>query len=360
MPKLNGLASTSAGRGAKAPLLIPRGKKRFNRPNHCSSPEPTMIKRHVIAALIALVGSAAMAQTFPARPITIVVPFTSGGAADNLAREVADKMRQYLRQPVVVENKPGAGTTLASSSVARANPDGYTVLFAASSLGIAPSLYKNVAYDPIKSFEPVTQLASITHVLAVNPSVPAKNVQEFITWAKANRGKVNYASVGAGTTTHLEAELFKEMAGIEMTHVPYKGSQPALVDLVSGNVHAMFDAYSSSSALAKDGRIRILGVTTDRRSKSAPELPTIAEQGVPRYDVMTWMGLLVPASTPKPVVDSLHRAATEALAEVPVQTKLRGLGFDIIGNTPAEFSAYLKKDVGDWAAFIKSQNITIE
>jgi tripartite-type tricarboxylate transporter receptor subunit TctC len=321
-----------------------------------------MSKKLILSTLLAAVFSAAsaFAQGFPAKPITIVVPFTAGGAADTLAREVAEKMRAKFKQAVIVDNKPGAGTTIASSFVAKAPADGYTVLFAASSLGIAPSLYKSVGYDPIKSFEPVTQLASITHVLVVNPSVPAKNVKEFIAWAKANPGKVSYASVGAGTTTHLEAELFKKMAGVDMTHIPYKGSQPALIDLISGQVQAMFDAYSSSSPMAKDGRVRILAVTTDKRSGSAPDVPTIAEAGVPGFDVMTWMGLLAPAGTPKDIVSSLHQAAAEALADPQVQTKLKTLGFDTIGSSPAEFSTYLKKDVTNWTAFIKSQNITIE
>lgn len=313
------------------------------------------------AAIAGLFGMTSLhAETFPTKPVTIVVPFTAGGAADGLAREVGQKMRAILNQSVIIDNKPGAGTTIASSYVAKANPDGYTILFAASSFGIAPSLYKNVGYDPLTSFEPVTNLASVTHVLTVNPSVPASNVKEFIAWAKANPGKVNYASTGAGTTTHLEGELFKKMTGVDMTHVPYKGSKPALIDVVSGQVQAMFDGYATSAPLAKDGRVRILGVTTDTRSKSAPELPTIAENGVPGYDVMTWMGLLVPAHTPKEVVNVLHKAAADSLADPQVRAKLKTLGFDPIGNTPTEFREFLKKEVVNWAQFIKAQNITIE
>ncbi|WP_234194273.1 Bug family tripartite tricarboxylate transporter substrate binding protein [Pseudacidovorax sp. NFM-22] len=316
----------------------------------------------LLCASLLACSSGSFAQAFPtAKPVTIVVPFTAGGAADALAREVAVRMATQLKQSVIVDNKPGAGTTIASATVARAQPDGYTVLFAASSLGVAPSLYKNnVGYDPLKSFSPVSLMASITHVLSVNPQVPARNVGEFIAWAKANPGKVNYASVGAGTTTHLEAELFKSMAGIEMTHVPYKGSSPALVDLVAGNVHAMFDGYSSSAPMAADGRIRILGVTTEKRSKAAPELPTIAEQGVKGFDVMTWMGLLVPAGTPKPVVETLHKAVSDSLQDPATQAKLKTLGFETINMNPNEFAAYLKKDVETWQAFIKSKNITLD
>ncbi len=311
-----------------------------------------------VTGLCGAVG--AQAEAFPSKPITIVVPYTAGGASDSLARELADKMRVRFKQPVVVENKPGAGTVIASSYVAKAPADGYTVLFAASSLGIAPSLYKNVSYDPLKSFEPVSQIASITHVLVVNPSVPAKNVREFVDWVKTNPGKVNYASVGAGTTTHLEAELFKSMAGIEMTHVPYKGSQPALIDVVGGQVQAMFDGYSSSAPLAKDGRLRMLGVTTAKRSSAAPELLTIAEDGVPGFDVMTWMGLLVPAGTPKSVVQSLSQSVAQALGDPQVQQKLKTLGFEPIGSTPEAFRDFLGKDVANWSEFIKSKNITVD
>lgn len=320
-----------------------------------------MFKTAVCAAVLFATGGA-FAQAYPAaKPITIVVPFTAGGAADALAREVASRLSMRLKQAVIVENKPGAGTTIASSYVARAHPDGYTVLFAASSLGIAPSLYKNnVGYDPIKSFEPVSLMASITHVLSISPTVPAKNVGEFIAWAKANPGKVNYASVGAGTTTHLEAELFKSMAGVDMTHVPYKGSAPALVDLASGNVQAMFDGYSSSAPMAADGRIKMLAVTTEKRSKAAPDLPSIAEQGVKGFDVMTWMGLLVPANTPKDVVRTLSSAVTDVLSDQAAQAKLKTLGFETINMNPMEFSSYLKKDVAQWGAFIKAKNIIAE
>lgn len=315
----------------------------------------------LLAAAIALCGvSHVAAQSYPDKAIKIVVPFTTGGASDSLARTVAERMSVSLKQPVLIENKPGAGTTLASSMVARSKPDGYTVLFAASSFGIAPWLYKEVGYDPLKDFVGVSQLASITHVLAVNPAVPARNVREFIQWVKANPKAVNYASVGAGTTTHLEAEVFKRMAGIEMTHVPYRGSKEALVDLVGGRIDAMFDAYASSAPLARDGRLRILGVTTDQHSTAAPQVPTIAQEALPGYDVMTWMGLLMPAGTPAEVVAKFSDAVQSALAEPAVQDKLKSLGFEVIGSKPQEFGAYLHKDVTRWRAFITAHGITIE
>jgi tripartite-type tricarboxylate transporter receptor subunit TctC len=318
-----------------------------------------MFKIFLATAMTFAGAGLAQADTYPSNPIRIVVPYTAGGASDNLARTVAERMSTTLKQPVIIENRPGAGTTLASSAVAKAKPDGYTILFAASSFGIAPWLYKDVGYDPLKDFEAVSQLASITHVLAVHPAVPAKNVKEFIQWAKTRPTGVNYASVGAGSTTHLEAELFKRMAGIDMTHVPYRGSKEALVDLVGGRVEAMFDAYSSTSPLARDGRLRVLGVTTEKRSAAAPEVPTIAE-ALPGFDVMTWMGLLVPAGTPAPVLARISQAVQGALAEPAVQEKLKTLGFDVIGSKPAEFDAYLKKDVASWRDFIKAQGLTVQ
>ncbi|CAM4044217.1 tripartite tricarboxylate transporter substrate binding protein [Bordetella muralis] len=312
------------------------------------------------AALCTLSVGAAIAQPFPNRSVTIVVPYSAGGASDGLARQIAEKMRVQLHQPVIVENRPGAGTTIASSYVARAKPDGYTVLFAASSFGVAPALYKNAGYDPIKDFHPLSLLASVTHVLAVNPAVPVQSVSEFVEWVKHHPGNVNYASVGVGTTTHLEAELFKKMAGINMVQVPYKGSQAALPDLVAGRVQAMFDAYATAAPLAKEGRIRILGVTTERPSMAAPDIPTIAAQGVPGFDVMTWMGLLVPAGTPQDAVQTLSGAVDAALADPAVRTSLEGLGFEVIGYGPQRFADYLAQDVNKWSAFIREEQIVVE
>lgn len=311
-------------------------------------------------ALYALATGATHAEVFPSRPVTIVVPYGAGGASDGLARQIAEKMRGSLHQPVIVENRPGAGTTIASSYVARSKPDGYTVLFAASSFGIAPTLYKNAGYDPIKDFQPLSLLASVTHVLAVNPSVPANTVGEFVAWAKRNPGNVNYASVGVGTTTHLEAELFKKMAGVNMVQVPYKGSQAALPDLVAGRVQAMFDAYATAAPLAKDGRVRILGVTTAEPSSTAPDVPTIASQGVSDFDVMTWMGLLVPTGTPRETVEVLGRAVDAALADPVVRESLANLGFEVIGYGQQQFADYLAKDVSKWSAFIREQHIVVD
>lgn len=305
----------------------------------------------VAMAAAALCGTA-NAETFPTKPITIVVPFSPGGATDIMSRLLAERLNNRLGQTVIVENRPGAGTMIASEYVARAPADGYTLLMAASSLGIAPSLYKKVNYDPIKDFAPVSQVASVVHVLVVKPSLPVKNVAELITWLKANPSKANYGSVGAGTSTHLEAELFNSVAGVKMEHIPYKGSAPALTAMVGGQLDVMFDAYASSGPFIKDGKLRLLAVTTAERSKSLPDTPTVGESGLPGYEAMPWLGLMAPVGTPPAVVNRLNTEVAEVLKEPEVQAKFRSLGLDIIGSTPAEFSAFLKKDIVKWAKVV--------
>ncbi len=314
-----------------------------------------MFKKLTLAAALAaaaLCGSA-WAQTYPSKPITLVVPFSPGGATDIMSRLLAERLNKRLGQTVLVENKPGAGTMIASEYVAKAPADGYTLLIAASSLGIAPSLYKKVNYDPIKDFTPVSQVASVVHVLVVHPTMPVKNVGELITWLKANPTKANYGSVGAGTSTHLEAELFNSVAGVKMEHIPYKGSAPALTDMIGGQLQVMFDAYASSGPFIKDGRVRLLAVTTAQRSKSLPDTPTVSESGLPGYEAMPWLGVVAPAGTPAPVVNKLYAELHEVLKEPEVQEKFRSLGLDIIGSKPDEFSAFLKKDIVKWAKVIK-------
>lgn len=313
-----------------------------------------------VALAAATLCGTAHAQTYPTKPVTIVVPFSPGGATDIMTRLLAERLNKRLGQPVVVENKPGAGTMIASDYVAKAPADGYTLLVAASSLGIAPSLYKKVNYDPIKDFAPVSLVASVVHVLVVHPSIPAKNVGELVTWLKANPTKANYGSVGAGTSTHLESELFNSVAGVKMAHIPYKGSAPALTDLVGGQLQVMFDAYASSGPFIKDGRVRLLAVTTAQRSKSLPDTPTVSESGLPGYEAMPWLGLVAPAGTPAPVVNRLYTELNDILKEPEVQERFRSLGLDIIGNKPEEFSAFLKKDIVKWAQVIKDSGAKVD
>lgn len=311
----------------------------------------------VLAAAATFIAPAALAQDYPSKPIRMVLPFPPGGVTDLLARALAEKLAPRLGQPVIVDNKPGAGTVLASDFVARAPADGYTLLMAASSLGTAPLIYEKVNYDAIKSFAPVTQVASVVHVVVVNPALPVKSVKELIAYAKANPGKLNYSSTGAGTSTHLEGELLKSMAGVYMVHIPYRGSGPALVDLISGQVSVMIDALGSSGPFIKAGKLRALAVTTVKRSQSIPELPTVAESGVPGYEAMPWLGLVAPAGTPQPVVDRIHREVAKVLEDSELRERFKGWGLDIIGNTPAEFTSFLRRDVDQWARVIKSANI---
>ena len=306
-----------------------------------------------VARAAAALGTPAQAQGYPSKPVNIVVPFAPGGATDIMTRLLAERLSKRLGQPVIVENKPGAGTMIAAEYVAKAPADGHTVLMAASSLGIAPSLYSKVNYDPVKSFAPISLVASVVHVLEVHPSVPVKSVGELITWLKANPGKANYGSVGAGTSTHLESELFNTMAGVKMVHVPYKGSAPALTDLVGGSLQVMFDAWASSGPFVKDGKTRLLAVTTAQRSRILPDVPTVAESGLPGYEAMPWLGLLAPAGTPDAVVRKFHDELIEVLKEQPVQEKFHSLGLDIIGNTPQEFADFIKKDITKWAKVIQ-------
>ncbi len=326
-----------------------------------NSPIARTLGAALVAAAATLVAtSTANAQTYPERPIRMVLPFPPGGVTDLLARALAEKLAPRLGQPVVVDNKSGAGTVLASDLVARAPADGYTVLMAASSLGTAPLLYEKVGYDAIKSFAPITQVASVVHVLVVNPNLPVKSVAELVAYSKQNPGKLNYASTGTGTSTHLEAELFKSMSTTFMVHIPYRGSGPALVDLVAGQTNVMFDAFGSSGPFIKAGKLRALAVTTAKRSPSIPELPTVAESGLPGYEAMPWLGLVAPAGTPQAVVDRLYREVNEVLKDPEIRERFKGWGLDIIGNTPSEFSTFLRRDIDQWTKVISSAKIKAE
>jgi len=314
-----------------------------------------------IALAMAAAGNAAWAQdNYPSQPVRIVVPFSPGGATDIMTRLVADHLGAELGQPVIVENKPGGGTLIASDYVARAKPDGYTLLMAASSLGIAPSIYAKVNYDPVKDFAPVSQVASVVHVLEVHPSVPAKTVSELIAYLKANPGKLSYGSVGTGSSTHLEAELFKHMAGVEMEHIPYKGSSPALTDLVAGRLQVMFDAWASSGPFVKEGKLRALAVTTAQPSASVPELPTVAASGLPGYSAMPWLGLVAPAGTPAPAIDKLYQAVSRVLRRDDVKRKFADLGLDIIGSDPKAFAAFIQQDIATWGKVARDSSIRLQ
>nr|WP_031242422.1 tripartite tricarboxylate transporter substrate binding protein [Advenella kashmirensis] len=311
-----------------------------------------------MAATILCMAPQAAQAAYPEKPITIVIPFAAGGAADTLGRLLAEKIGQKVKQPVIVENKPGAGTLIASQHVANAKPDGYTLLLAASSLGTIPSINKDARYDPVESFVPITQVASVVHVISVNPEVPVKNVKELIAYLKQNKGKVSYASLGTGSSTQLEAEMFKSMADVDMQDIPYKGSAPALTDLISGRVQVMFDAWASTGPYAKAGKVKVLAVTTDKPSPSIPDMPTISE-AVPGFSAMPWLGLVAPKGTSPAVVEIIYKAVHESVQQEEVKDRFRTLGLDVIGSDPATFGDFIRKDVQTWGEVIRKAHITV-
>jgi tripartite-type tricarboxylate transporter receptor subunit TctC len=312
----------------------------------------------LIAVTLALVASsvgAARAQPYPSKPIRFVVPYPAGGPLDTVARLLGQKVSESTRQPVIVDNKPGAGGNIGADAVAKAAPDGYTILMGAvATHAINPYLYASMPYDAARDFIPVTQIASTPNVLVVNPSVPASTVPEFIAYAKANPGKLNFGSGSTGSAGHLAGELFKTMAGVDMTHVPYKGAAPAMNDLIGGQIQLMFDNLASSLAQVRAGRIKALAVTTAKRSALAPQLPTIAESGLPGFDINTWFGLFVPAGTPRGVVERLHAEFTRALAAPDIREKMLNLGAEPVGSTPEQFAAYVRAEAAKYARVVKA------
>ena len=314
----------------------------------------------ILAFALALFGMAALAQDFPSKPIRFIVPNPPGGASDITARVLGEKLSQRWGQAVVVENKPGAGAIIGTDFVAKAPPDGYTILLVPSSHAFNVSLYKKLPYDSVKDFAAVTQTANTPLVLAVNPSVPAKSVKELIAYAKANPGKLTYASSGSGTSLHLAAELFKSMAGVDIVHVPYKGSTAAHPDVMSGQVSMIFDTIPAVLPHIKSGKLRPLAVTGTKRSPLLPDLPTIAEAGLPGYAASSWGGVLAPAGTPKATIDKLNADLVAVLKMPDVQERLTGVGLEPVGSTPAEFEAFIKAEIAKWSKIIKEAGITAE
>jgi len=316
-----------------------------------------------IAAAIALSFGIvdARAQSYPTRSIKIVVPATPGGAIDVIARLVGDKLTVALGQPVVIENKPGASNNLGTDFVAKSPPDGYSLVIVASSHATNKFLFKQMPFDPVTDFEPVVFTHIVPLVLAVHPSIPAKNVQELIAWIKANPDQASFATSGKGSSLHMAAELFKGMAGIsKMLHVPYRGSSAAHPDLLGGRTAMIFDTVTAILPHVQSGGVRALAVTTTKRSVALPDLPTIAEAGLPGYDANTWGGILAPAGTPKDVVARLNAEINKALAAEDVRAKLIASGIDIQGGTPGDFADYIKAEVAKWAKVTKDAGIEPE
>ncbi|MCX8572134.1 Bug family tripartite tricarboxylate transporter substrate binding protein [Aminobacter sp. MET-1] len=312
------------------------------------------------ASLLAMAPGAG-AQQFPDRPVTLVIPFAAGGSTDVVGRIIAQKMSDDLGQQVVVENVAGAGGNIGADRVARADPDGYTILMGTvATHALNPLILKTKPYDPEKDFAPVSLLVVVPNVLVVNPALPAKNVEELIALLKADPEKYSYASSGNGTPLHLSGELFKAMAGVNIQHIPYKGAGPALNDVVGNQVPIMFDNLPSSSAHIKGGTLRALGVTTAERAASFPDIPTIAESGVPDYETYTWNALFAPAGTPKEVIDRLNASANKAMKDPAVIEKMNGFSARIVGSTPEELAAHVKAELAKWAPVVKNANISME
>lgn len=315
-------------------------------------------KTGIFAILIA--SGSAMAQAWPSKTITMIVPFAAGGTTDVLARTLGQELSKSLGQPVIVDNRPGAGATLGAGIVARSSPDGYTLLIGAVHHTIATSVYKNLTYDFQKSFAPVTTLAMVPNVLVVNPTVPAKNVQELLALAKAAPGKYSYGSNGAGTGQHLIGAQFEILGGVKLLHVPYKGSGPLTTDLLGGQINMSFDTIPPVISHIKAGRLRPLAVTTIKRSPALPDVPTLDESGMTGFDLGTWFGVLVPAATPKEIVDRLNTEIVKIVQSPAYKKKMEEIGAESIGNTQAQMATQIKEDTERFAKIVKEAKITID
>ena len=318
--------------------------------------------RMAAGALLAAFALLSHAQApFPSKPIRIVVPFPAGGTTDILARAVAQKLTETMGQTVVVDNRPGAGGNIGAELVAKSPPDGYTLLMGTvGTHAINASLYAKMPYDHVRDFAPVILVAGVPNVLVVNPSVPANNVQELIAYIKANPGKVNFASSGSGTSIHLAGELFKTMAGVSMTHVPYKGSAPAVTDLLGGQVQLMFDNLPSALPQIKAGKLRALAVTSAQRASALPDVPTVAEAGLPGFDATSWFGLLAPAGTPKDVVAKLNAEVAKWLASPEAREKLASQGAIAAGQSPEDFTRHIAAETAKWQKVVKESGAKVD
>ncbi|MGZ5095717.1 MAG: Bug family tripartite tricarboxylate transporter substrate binding protein [Burkholderiales bacterium] len=306
-------------------------------------------------------GVAFAAQAYPTRPIRIVVAYTPAGATDILARVIGQKMNEAWGQPVIIENRPGANGNIGTEYAAKAAPDGHTFLMTtAGPHGINPSLYRKLGYDAVKDFTAVSLVALVPNILVVSNALPVKNVKELIAYAKANPGKLSYGSPGAGSTAHLSMELFKSMTGTNLVHVPYKGSAGVLTDVMGGQIAATMDNMPAYLPQVKAGKIRALAVTPNKRSPAAPDIPTVAEAGVPGYNSSAWFGLVAPAATPKDVVTKLSVETARILQLPDVKSRLSELGAEPIGSTPEQFSSHIKAEIAKWAKVIKEANVELQ
>ena len=311
--------------------------------------------------VIACSAGIVSAQTWPTKPIKIVLGFPPGGATDILSRDFAAKLGEELKQQVIIENKPGAGGTIGADIVAKAAPDGYTLTIGTSSNhAIAVSLYKKLPYDPVKDFAPITMLAVSQNVVVINPGVPANNIKELVAYAKANPGKLNFGSSGNGTISHLTGEMFNSLNGTQITHIPYKGSAFVFPDLLSGQISVMYDSTISIGSLLKSGKVKALAVTGGKRSAFLPELPTVAESGYPDFESSNWFGFFAPAATPKDILAKLNAAAVKVLAAPDLNARFALQGAEIVANSPSDALKMVKADIVKWAEVAKKSGAKID
>jgi len=312
------------------------------------------------AVLLAAVATSAFAQGYPSKPAKVIVPYPPGGPTDIVARVVSQKLSDQMGQQFIVENRPGAGGNIGAEAVAKGPADGYTLLVATTAHAINPSLFKSLGYNLMKDFAPVSQLTSGPLVIVAHLSLPAKNVQELIALGKAKPGTLNYASSGNGQSTHLSAELFATMSGIKMNHIPYKGSAPALTDVMGGQASLMFDTMLSAMPHVKNGKLKAIAVTSAARSPAAPDVPTVAESGLPGYEAIAWNGLLVPAGTPTDVVAKLNAELKKALDAPEVKDRFSAQGFGAAWNTREAFAKFIQSELDKWAKVVKVSGATLD
>ena len=316
-----------------------------------------------LAALLCLVSGAVRpvyAQAYPAKPIRVIVPHTASGAPDILARFVGSKLGEVVGQQIIVDNQPGAAGIVGTEKAARATPDGYTLVIGSSAIVINPSLYRKMGYDVLRDFQAITALASTPLVLVVHPSLPVRSTGDLVALARAKSGSINYASGGNGSAAHMAAELFKTMAAVNLVHVPYKGTAPALTDLVGGHVSVGFYTVSAIGEHVKNGRLKALAVTALQRSPAVPDLPTVDESGLPGYEASTWIGVLAPSGTPRDIIARLHAEIVKILAMPDVKQRFSTQGFDIIASTPEQFAIQIKSDLAKWARVIRASGVTVD
>jgi len=312
------------------------------------------MRRILVALAAAALATSAAAQGYPAKPIKLIVPFPAGSTPDIVGRALGQKLNEAWGQPVVVENKTGAGGNIGTAEAAKSAPDGYTLVIGINGpVAVNKALYKSLPYDPDKDLQPISLLAVGAQMLAVHPSVPAANLKEFVDYVRKNPGKLSYGSVGAGSGSHLTMELLKSQAKLDMVHVPYRGFPPVVQDLIPGNIHATFAIIPAVLGNVKAGKLKGLAVTSEERSPLAPDVPTVAEQGFPRFDATVWIGLLAPAGLPKDVLGKLAGETQKAMADPELRKRLGSSGFQVVGGTPEQFATFIKSETEKWTGVVK-------